>query len=180
MAYDPPAGSEIPPRPADAMAQRWYVVAHEPGQLAVAQHAIRAAGFPTYSPMVDERAGKRIVTLPMFPGYVFAAWPDGADWGPIKRQPGVRRVLSLQYPVPTPLPAGFVEALQEAAHERRIVLDPRPMLFAAGVELRVLGGPFLNARGLCIWAKADRVRLLLDVLGGRREVTIDPRHLALA
>lgn len=177
--YSRAAGSGSGSRPADALV-RWYAVAHEPRALAVAEQAIRAAGFATYVPLVDEMQGRLRRTVPMFPGYLFASWADGTDWGPVARAQGVRCILSMDRQRPTPLRPGIVEALMESAEQRRIVLDPRPFLYRRGVALRVLRGPFLGTTGTCLWGKADRVALLMDLLGGPRQVVVPSADVALA
>jgi transcription antitermination factor NusG len=159
------AGPGDTPRPADAMARRWYALTHEPGELTTAQRSIRAAGFETFSPAVAEPYAKGTRIAACFPGYLFAAWAPGDDWGAIARAQGVGRILAMDRLRPTPIRPGVIEGLIEASEERLIVLDPRPFFYAAGVPLRVLGGPWMGHTGACLWHRRDRVALMLHLFG---------------
>lgn len=177
----PSEGSGPAAVPADAVGLRWYAATHEPGQRLLARTSIRAAGFHAYTPMIAECAGPLIRTVPCFPGYILVAWRDGDDWGAICRAKGVGRIIGMDRSRPTPIRTAVVEAIMAASDERnRIDLDPRPFLHAAGVPLRVLAGPFLDASGTCIWAKPDRVGLLLNLLGAPRIVTLPAADVTAA
>ncbi len=165
------------------MGMRWYVASVDPDAATAIEYAIRALGYETYLPLVEQRHRSGITVQPFFPGYCFVRFDvDRQDWGEIRRRtPGVRLILTMDRVRPSPVRDRVVEALMESADERRVVwTDPRPFLHSVGVPLRVLRGPFLDHVGRCVWSKPDRVALLMDLLGGPREVVVPARDVVRA
>lgn len=76
------------------------------------------------------------------------------------------------------MPKRQIETLIALGYDRPIVEDPRPKLIEAGAVVRVTGGPFADMQGVCVWDDRKRVRLLMDLLGGAREVTLPRRVVA--
>jgi transcription antitermination factor NusG len=172
------------------MALRWFAVRvtpaaatldPDPEERGLAERQINDLGIETYCPFVDERVGRGKRTVPLFHGYIFARFNrDSPEWAPMKRLPGVASIVSLDRRLPTPIRPGAVEAIQAAADQRVIWLDPRSFLHSAGVPLRVLEGPFLDETGACIWSEPDRVALMLTIFGRPTPVILPAAHVARA
>ncbi len=113
----------------------WHVARFVAGQERIARAAIHRLGFSTFLPLLrqavpDKRWGRRVVTVPAFPGCVFVQWPDGAEWQRIHRQPGLLSgVSALMHAVgdpfghPAPVPAGFMAELFERATDGGVIRD---------------------------------------------------------
>ena len=72
---------------------------------------------------------------------------------------------------------GVVEG--RSASNREISVPELMPAIKAGETLRVESGPFVNSEGVCLWSTEERVALLLDVMGGKREVRLRRDHVAV-
>lgn len=162
----------------------WYVVETHPRAERVAQTHLERQGFASFCPRfrTTRRHARRIdeMVAPVFPGYLFAAFDrDRDNWTVINGTRGVRRLVGSRSTRPQPMPAEAMAALLARCEgERMASLCPE---LRPGRQVRVLTGPFadflaeihsLDSRG--------RVRILLDILGGRASVGIDLSQLGPA
>lgn len=156
----------------------WYCVQAERGRETEVRDRLEDQGFGAFLPLVigmrTVRPGMRqAAAVPAFPGYLFAAFDIGADrWRAIVYTRGVKGLFSTAPDRPIAIPRRQIEALLALGYDRPIIEDPRPPLLRAGVRLRVTEGLFADAEGVCLWDDRKRVRLLMDLLGGPREVTV--------
>ena len=63
----------------------WFVVRFEPNAQGIALPALHRIGVSTFLPLIriaiqDKRLGRRITTVPAFPGCLFAQWRAGFLW----------------------------------------------------------------------------------------------------
>jgi len=138
----------------------------------VALSHLRQQDFEAYLPevlIVDKRKRQRI--RPLFPNYLFVAFNvmDMA-WRTIPHTVGVRRLFSSDVEKPIPLPAGFVEELQQ--HGRPEQPERVQPLVQDGDLVKLLSGPFKNFQGLARLAPRSRVYVLLRMLGQERLVAV--------
>jgi transcriptional antiterminator RfaH len=177
-----------PPTPDDL---RWRVIRARPkGEHLAAQH-LRAAGFEAFSPRVRHQKktqrGRVWFTEAMFPGYLFCRY-------------SVRE--SLRHVISTP----FVSSALTFMHDAGAVADPLIASLRAefdeketvtvettiqpGETVDIVDGPMrgLTATVTRILPGRDRVRILLEFIGGLQEIEVplislltgrDPRHEAL-
>lgn len=163
-------------------ARSWYCVQAERGRETEVRDRLEDQGFGAFLPLVigmrTVRPGVRqAAALPAFPGYLFAAFDVQADrWRSIVYTRGVKGLFSTAPDRPIMIPRRQIEALLALGYDRPIAEDPRPALLDAGLRLRVVDGLFADAEGVCLWDDRKRVRLLMDLLGGSREVTL-PRAM---
>lgn len=156
----------------------WYCVQSERGREAEVRDRLEEQGFGAFLPLVigmrTVRPGVRqAAALPAFPGYLFTCFDVAADrWRSILYTRGVRGLFSTSPERPVVVPRRQIEALLALGYDRPIAADPRPELLKAGIRLRVTEGLFADAEGVCLWDDRKRVRLLMDMLGGQREVTV--------
>lgn len=147
----------------------WLVAQLKPNGLAMAERHLVRQGFETFAPwrLETSRQGRRLRSLrrPLFPGYLFVrATPGGAHWRAVQGTRGVARLLQTAPPGPSPLPAGFVEALRMRCDaEGRLAVVAT---FAEGDRVRVVAGPFTDLVGR-IEAMDDTARLeiLFSMMG---------------
>jgi len=124
---------------------------------------------------------------PLFPGYVLAAWGEGYDWSKVRRLPGVEHVCHVVGDTmrPATINQMIVETLQRNMDERGVLrcldgewmLEPRPVLPPIPFPAQLKAGQVVTVEGfnlpaLVEWHAGARVGVLMDMLGGRRSVTV--------
>jgi transcriptional antiterminator RfaH len=168
--------------------KRWYAVQFNPGEQHLARPALHRLGYTTFLPLIrlaipDKRVGKRVVEVPAFPGYLFAQWGPGSFWQRILSQPGVAGILHAVGDRASPLavPPAEIAALLSRASAGGVIEDASvaPVLPAleAGQTVRVTDGPFAGQVGLCRRSSAERVSILLTLMGCERAVTAKRRYV---
>lgn len=187
--------------------RRWYVVQTQPGQEKLASKMVEKLGveifYPTFKRTVMHGRRKEQVVRPLFPTYFFASFERDGDWGPILRCHGVFTVLGinkrpgkpkdfLARPIegerlsetkPIAVPIGVVEALRAVAMangghfeiEKPIPKLPR---LKPGTKVRVTDGLLQGLSGLVDRDHKERVRVLLDILGGKTPIVLPRESLS--
>jgi transcriptional antiterminator RfaH len=156
----------------------WYCVQAERGREAEVRDRLLDQGFGAFLPLVIAmRSVKpgvmKAAAVPAFPGYLFTAFDLRADqWRSICYTRGVRSLFCTSPEHPTSVPRRQIEALLALGYDRPIVEDPRPRLIEAGAQVKVTAGPFADTEGVCLLDDGKRVRMLMDLLGGPREVAV--------
>jgi transcription antitermination factor NusG len=165
---------------------RWYCVETHQGREAEVRDRLDDQGFGAFLPLVMElrpwRPGiMRAAAVPAFPRYLLVRFDRRAQpWRSILYTRGVKGLLSAGPEAPLPVADRQVQALFALGYDRPIMQDPRPALIEAGAKLRVTGGAFADHEGVCLWDSGKRVRLLMSLLGGQREVTVPRKVVELA
>ena len=161
--------------------RRWYVVYSRPRQEEVAATHLVRQGFETYLPRITTQRRQRgqfqsIITA-YFPRYLFVRFDIRRDhWAPIRSTRGVSALVKIQG-TPRPVPEELISQLrtnEDAQQIQRLKLpDWRP-----GAEVEIELGPFAGYRGLFQAHRgADRVAVLLELLGRSALVTLDSQAL---
>lgn len=156
------------------MAVRDYVVLCKPCQDTLACEGILALGFETHLLTVREeiRTHKRCETVetPLFPGYVFFKADLSVDnWRPIAYVRGVRRIFGADGERPTAMPVGALDGLRRRFEAGEFV-KRRPEPIAPGEAVNIGDGAYNGRAGVCDMSRGDRVRVLMNVLGGEAKV----------
>jgi transcriptional antiterminator RfaH len=164
-------------------ASRWYVVQTHPHAEARAAQHLNRQEFVTYLPryLKKRRHARRVeeVTAPLFPRYLFVSIDLATQrWLSIRSTFGVTRLVC-HGDRPAAVQDEIVEALRQREDENGLVkLDRRPQ-FAPGDKVSVLYGPFQDCWGLYEGMSGkERVAILLDLLGRKVRVNVDPEFLA--
>jgi transcription elongation factor/antiterminator RfaH len=161
-------------------ATRWYAVQTRPASERFAEENLRRQGYDTYLPQVRRTVRharrQRDVLRPLFPRYLFVALDvETAGWRSVRGTFGVRSLV-MEGERPLPVPRGLVERMI-AVSDADGRIDLRCEL-APGSPVKFLRGPFANRLGTLAARKdADRVAVLLEILGATREVEVDPADL---
>ena len=159
---------------------RWYVAHTRPQAERQAVEQLRRQGFDVYLPCyrkLRRHARRReVVRAPLFPRYLFVAIDlDVQRWRSINGTLGVSHLIC-QGDRPAPVPEGVVERLRAREDGEGCVSLASLALFKRGARLRVLDGVFAGHSGVYErLTDAERVVLLLDLLGRRVKVTL-PIH----
>src|SRR5579864_3769023 len=158
--------------PMPSGSRRWHVVATLGGQEHRAYFHLLNQSFDAYLPLCIY--ADRIV--PLFRNYIFTAFDPNRDpWGKVLSTRGVYAILRSPSGLPAPVPVGCVEDLISRTSERRIVDDPGvtatlPSRIPLGASCEVTEGPLAGWKGVATLSTEKRVRLLLALFGGDREV----------
>ena len=158
---------------------RWYLIQSRPHAEVKASQHLRRQGFETYLPryLKQRRHARRIekVPAPLFPSYLFAAVDTASQrWFSIDSTIGVSRLVR-NGSHPATVPISILETLKRREDANGFVqLDHRPK-FSPGDKICVLAGAFQDCFGLYEGMSGrDRVAILLELLGRKVRVVLDP------
>ena len=159
---------------------RWYVVQSRVHKEFYAATNLQNQAFCTFIPQIAKtiRHSRRTKTVlvPLFPRYFFVALDLARDrWRSVRGTFGVS-CLVMDGDRPRPVPQGVVEQLIATTSGTGGV-DFRDRL-VLGQNVRFLTGPFAEKIGrLVSLDDADRVAVLLEILGSEREIAVAPEAL---
>ncbi len=186
LATEAPHGFN--PMECGSLDRRWYAVEHNAGEAGLLLPALHRIGLTTFRPVIriaipDRRCGKRIVLEPAFPGYIFAEWGSATPWQRMFGKPGYKGIIHAvgDRLRPIPVPRSQMDALMARAKDGGVIEDASvaPVLapIEAGVTVRLTDGPFAGHVGLCGRSTAERVSILLTIMGCERAVTAKRRYV---
>ncbi len=151
----------------------WAVLATKPRKDELALVFLGQEGFEGYQPKVKNRyTGPR--PRPMFPGYLFVLLSPQVELARVRYFPGILRPLTFGEQLACVEPE-LVEHWREREGGRGYLRpDPDPA-FQIGQRVRFQAGVFAGMEGTVLEAmpSKDRVRLLLEYLGGTFPVEAD-------
>ena len=190
-----PAGLELPFQPTGmvtAPGWRWYCVHTGPGHEILALQELRALALPDGRRLAawlpehaaPARATGELRIKALFPRYLFVQANRAAGHlGPIHRARGVEAILGYTPDEPTPVPLAALHALWRQCAPNGVIYPPAPPVrlprVAPGAAVRVATGPFAGLSGICRWSSAERVAVLIQILGGERELRITRRDVVV-
>jgi len=154
----------------------WFVVMALPRQEERALLNLLRQGFDAFIPKRNEtrRVRQRFVTQlkPVFPRYLLVNLDITRDpWHSINSTYGVSRIVRFGLR-PAPLPKGIAETLRASLDENGILQFEQPL--KKGDQVRLVKGPFAEQLGvLQSLDEKGRVKMLLELLGGKVMVTAD-------
>lgn len=166
-----------------APGQRWYVAQTLPNRELRAEVNLAAQGFRVFMPRVKKtvrHARKlRTVQAPVFPGYLFIMLDLSKDrWRSVNGTFGVMRMI-MGEETPAPVPSGVVETLLDYLDPGGVCRFDRDLV--EGQMIRVTVGPFAEAFGELVRLDPNgRVRVLLDIMGGKIAATLERSALTAA
>ena len=159
---------------------RWYVVQSRPHKELYAATNLQNQEFRTFLPQISKtvRHARRTKTVlaPLFPRYLFVSLDLARDrWRSVRGTFGVS-CLGMDGDRPRPVPQGLVEQLIATTNETDGV-DFRERL-TLGQSVRFLTGPFAEKIGRLVnLDDAERVAVLLEILGAERQIAVAPEAL---
>jgi len=161
--------------------ERWFLVYTLPKKELHAQLYLGLQNFRTYLPRMRKtiRHARKLSTVnaPLFPRYLFIVLDLTRDpWLSVSNTIGVSSLFICDGR-PLPVPEGIVENLILAADGQNIIrLDDE---LRPGQRIRVLNGPFADLIGLVHRLDGpERVRILLDIMGGAVSFNVNRSTLA--
>lgn len=157
----------------------WYLAHTKVRQELVAQANLERQGFEVYLPMIAaarRRAGRWLAAVePLFPGYLFVSLDLGLDnISSIRSTRGVNSLVRFG-PELRPVPDAVVDALISAQDgDRQTPIAPAE-LFRDGDPVCFAEGPLAGMQAIVRGRSgADRVAVLLSLLGREQEVVVSP------
>lgn len=168
---------------ADGDGTRWYAVHCQPHREHAAAVHLGNQQIEVFFPRreITRRHARKIekVRRPFFPGYLFIQLDITREpWRCVNSTFGVVRIV-MQNEQPVPVPRGVVEALMDACDEKGNL--SWKMELRLGQKVRVIDGPLIELVGhLDQLTDSDRVRVLLDIMGGVTRVVLPRNHLVPA
>lgn len=161
---------------------RWYCAATHSRHEIDARDVLERKGFAAFVPtaLVPIRHARKttMAVRAIFPSYLFVMLDlTEFRWRQAAHSTWVRHLFGAPEQ-PTPLPVGLIEKMMALGFDRPIVDDMTPALIAAGADVRITDGPFLDHSGVCQWDDGTRCRVLLSILGRELEVTLKRRQIA--
>jgi len=163
----------------------WLLVRTKPKQEAAVLHALAARDVPAYCPRILEprwhlRAPRGPV--PLFPSYVFAQCVVKDRYAAVRYCSGVSGIVRFGESIAA-VEEDFIYSLREREGERGYVMIAEARRAPSkGTRVCVVKGPLHGLEGIVtqyLPAK-DRVRLLLTMVCGVRNVEVDARHIRCA
>jgi len=159
----------------------WFAVQLKPNSFRIAERALIRQDFRVFCPKTKStiiKFGKpRIQVKSLFSGYLFVQLNEAQpSWRTISNTYGVSRIIADPHGVPSYLTHRFMRGLLKRCDEEGFILPP-PTL-NPGDPVRLARGPFS-----AFLAKVERIDerkrvwILLDILGGAREVEVQLNDL---
>lgn len=164
------------------MSAQWYVVYTKPKNELVALENLQNQGFHVYFPrarLKKRRAGGlAVVVEALFPRYLFVQLEKGVhNFSKIRSTRGCVDLVKFGYET-SPVPDGLIEAMQARHDDEGLFNLLIPAQLPPGSAVQVQTGPFEGLIGeLCKYKSADRVLVLLNVVGQRNVVELDSNLL---
>ena len=154
----------------------WHVVWTHSHCEQLACEQLEARGFHPFLPRVgtwSTRAGhRRLVNVPMFPGYVFLNDAlDKTAHVEARKARAVVRILGDGWERPARVPEAEIVALRKLVDARLPTL-PHPYL-REGRRVRIVAGPLAGLEGILVKARPDKGLLILSVNLLQRSVAVE-------
>ena len=175
---------DSPSAQAPRAGERWYVAQTLAKREFLALSQLEAQSFRAFCPhlmrTVRHARQSRTVKAAFFPGYLFLALDLERDrWRSVNGTLGVTRLIAGGGGAPIPAPRGVVEALRQYVDETGVCRFDRDL--QAGQSVRVIAGPLTKTLGVLVRLDPKgRVRVLLEILGGRFYATLERSALEAA
>ena len=149
-----------------------------------AEGALFRQDFLVFCPKVRKsvrRFGRMVQEIaPLFPGYLFVGLDlERPKWRAVTNTPGVSRIVSRGAGEPAPLPETLMAGLIARCDIEGFLLPPRTL--SPGDQVRLASGAFADF--VATVERVDdkrRVWVLLEILGGLREVRVDLSQVQVA
>ena len=162
----------------------WYLVVTKAQSEFNAQENLLRQGYETYLPLVQKsrrRNGKNIKhTEAFFPRYLFIHLNKETDnWSPIRSTKGVSGMVRFGG-VPAVVPEAMIHKLKQNENELGLQsLEKREP--KQGDKIGIIAGAFEGHKAIFQkMKKAERVSVLLDIVGNNTQVTLSVHELEIA
>ncbi len=125
--------------------------------------------LPLYRRLRRWPTGQRVVSLPLFPGYLFSSF-DPEERQPILKIPGVLHIVSSQS-IPVPVDSGELSAVRRVLESPQFS-EPWPFL-NVGDRVLLVRGPLAGIRGVLIRVEERSYRVIVSVALLQRSLAVE-------
>ncbi|GJL81924.1 MAG: transcription antitermination protein RfaH [marine bacterium B5-7] len=159
----------------------WYLIYCKPRAENTALTHLDRQNYTCYLPMLRvtrKVRGKLTDRIePMFPRYLFISLDTQTDnWAPIRSTVGVTHLVRFGVE-PTVVPDSLIQTLMDRENEEGLQCPPRRH-FEKGEAVRIYEGPFKDYEGIFVARSSnERVIILLEILGKKSRIAINPTNL---
>lgn len=168
---------EVPGNGIDAERLFWYAVyVRSRHEFKVTEH-LGNSGVDVFLPAIERQRRwkdrKKLVTFPLFPGYIFVRLPQSKPCMlPVLKTPGVVRFVSLRPGSPEPVPDVQIESVRKMV-EHGAGVEPYPGL-QKGQRVRIVAGPLAGVEGVLQTRRGQHLLVIsVDLLQQGAAVQID-------
>ncbi len=164
--------------------QAWFAVVTKPRSEAIAHENLQRQGYETLLPRLRRTrrgpSGTAARVECLFPNYLFLrADTTRTSLAPVRSTRGARGVVKFGG-VPAEVPESVIEHIRRRIDDEDGFIRLEAPSLAAGQAIRLSQGPLSGLEGIFLQEEgSDRVRLLLEILGTRREVVLPRAQLAV-
>lgn len=161
----------------DPIEPSWWVVRTVPAREYRARDWAQRYGFTVWLPecevvRVTRRQVKVTRRRPLFPGYMFVARQAAMPWATLDDARSIAGPLMSNGHVAV-LPAREAAKLRALMAGGPLKIDENCRhRFAEGDRLRITGGAWQGHEGLFVARVKDRIKMLLDILGAKRQTLV--------
>ncbi|MEJ2366763.1 MAG: transcription termination/antitermination NusG family protein [Acidobacteriota bacterium] len=154
-------------------ARVWAVFSVKPRKEQATVTLFESRGVDAYSPLFVPRLSSGS-PRPLFPGYIFVHMSPKLELAAVRYTPGIRFPLLFREQLAC-LEPELLEAWRQKEEGKGFLVPDPPPPFNPGDEVRFAEGVFkgLTGRVLQVMPSRERVRLLLEYLGGEIQVEAD-------
>jgi transcription termination/antitermination protein NusG len=137
---------------------------------------LTAKGFDAFLPTIRDwsrRGGvRRLISRPMFPGYLFVHHSiDKLSYIEIMKSNGLVKILGERWDKLAPIPDADVDAIRQLVTSE-LSLMPHPFL-RQGQRVRIVEGPLSGVEGIFVRSRPNRGLLVLSVELLHRSVAVE-------
>ncbi len=171
-------------------AARWYVVNAEPNREKLALASLTGGGFDAYLPMRAIEKKAETHAAPLFPRYLFVRLDlEDETWWRVFTMHGVASVItrtrSVGRPLPVPIERGAVRRIRAEEIDGLILLKGAPKAskaspFKPGMSVKITKGPMSGFDAIFQHGDANRITVMMSMLGSERTVHMPVDHAAPA
>lgn len=154
--------------------ESWHALYTKPRCEQQVDEILSEKGIETYVPLIRVRQRGKTVERPFFPRYMFVRCDfDEIGLSEVKWTPGLTGIISFGGGGPTKVPDAIIERLKTRLQEINSEGTYSP--FEKGEKVRIKSGPFRDFDAVFEehLSTADRVQILIEVLGGPRRTEVD-------
>jgi transcriptional antiterminator RfaH len=156
----------------------WFVATTKPRREVVARQQLQNQGYTVYLPLFKgskhQKGQWQDKSEVLFPSYLFIKLNLGRDnIAPIRSTIGMRDLVRFGNQL-TPIPDSIIDFLQRNEQQQFSTDSKHTAQFKQGDVVNIVGGPFDGLEAAFKMPKsADRVIVLIAMLGSQQSVTVD-------
>ncbi|HSB80856.1 MAG TPA: transcription termination/antitermination NusG family protein [Candidatus Methylomirabilis sp.] len=155
--------------------QKWYVLWTQSHCEQLVHDQLAVKGFhlflPTMAAWSRRQGTRRLIRLPMFPGYLFLRHAmDKTGYVEVCKARGLVRILGDRWDRLAAVPDQEIDAIQKVAHAH-LPAQPHPFL-REGQRVRVTSGPLAGVEGILLRINPTKGLLVISVALLRRSVAV--------